>query len=637
MNVGIAKLVSKCSKTTGFGCSAVHSNGESKLKLLLSIAIAISCLWSPVVAAPGSESSAAKDQASRPDGAKFQWAGWTSDLFPQAKRDDKLVLLDLEAVWCHWCHVMDQKTYSNPAVATVLSEHFIAVKVDQDSRPDLSNKYEDYGWPATIIFDSSGRELVKRSGFIRPEDMLDLLQGLVKHPVPEDEAAKRPVPVYSKVTSLPAALKKELVGKHRAGYDDKFGAWGTFHKFLDWDSVEYCLLRAKEGDAQSGLMAKQTLTSQLNLMDPVWGGVYQYSTDGDWRHPHFEKIMQIQAENLRIYSLGYLYFQEPKYLKAAQDIEKYLRTFLLSPEGAFYTSQDADLNRGQHSSGYFQLKDAERRKQGIPRLDKHIYARENGWAINGLVNLYMATADERYLAEAVRAANWIIKNRALSDGGFKHDTVDSAGPYLGDTLFMGRAFLSLYQATGDRLWLTRAEQCCNFIASHFTLPSSAGYASSVLDKSLVGSSDPVLDENICLARFANLLFQYSGQKQYKNMAENCMRYLSTPEIARKRRILVAGILLADKETSSVPMHVLVTGAKSDSTAKLLFQSANRYPLSYKRVDWFDKAEGPVPNQDSDYPQLPKAAAFVCVNQRCSLPVFSPQAVAAAVEKMSKVR
>src|SRR6202012_5953538 len=108
-------------------------------------------------------------------------------------------------------------------------------------------------------------------------------------------------------------------------------------------------------------------------------------------------------------------------------------TFLTSPEGAFYVSQDADLIEGKHSADYFQLNDAKRRALGIPRVDRHLYARENGWMINALCTLYAASGDASTLQEAVRSAHWVIAHRSLADGGFSHGDKDSAGPYLGDS------------------------------------------------------------------------------------------------------------------------------------------------------------------------------------------------------------
>ncbi|MBX9693306.1 MAG: hypothetical protein K2Z81_13040, partial [Cyanobacteria bacterium] len=128
---------------------------------------------------------------------------------------------------------------------------------------------------------------------------------------------------------------------------------------------------------------------------------------------------------------------------------------------------------------------------------------------------------------------------------------------------------------------------------------------------------------------------FSRLEEYKDMADTAMRYLATPEIAHQRRVLVAGILLCDRELSNAPAHITIVGAKSDPAAKALFQGANKYPLGYKRVEWFDPKEGKMPNPDTDYPEMPKAAAFACANQRCSLPVYTPELIAAQVDKTMK--
>lgn len=562
-----------------------------------------------------------------------KWESWSDEVFQRAAREKKCVILDLEAVWCHWCHVMDEKTYSNSAVQKLMNDHFIAVRVDQDSRPDLSNKYEDYGWPATIFFNAEGKELAKRAGFIQPQEMIRLLTSIVKDPTPGPSVASAVELQFSSTAALPAALRKELQTNHINGYDAKYGSWSTFQKFLDSDSVEYALGKAKAGDTKAAQMARFTLDQQLNLLDPVWGGIYQYSTDGVWTNPHFEKIMQVQAENMKSYATGYSMFHDQKHLQAAKAIYNFLTKFLLSPDGAFYTSMDADLVKGKHSDWYFKLNDAERRKNGIPRIDDHIYARENGWAINGIVELYKATGDKQYLQTAEKAADWVIANRALPGGGFRHDEKDQAGPFLGDTLYMGRAMLNLYAATGDRKWLQKAEEAGSFIDAHFK-QKTAGFTTAEVRSGSVSKPDPLLDENVSVARFANMLFRYSGKAEYKSMSESAMRYLATPEIAHKRKILVAGILLADKEISSDPIHVTVVGAKGDPAAQALFVEALKYPNTYTEIEWFDKAEGKLPSADIEFPELPKAAAFGCAFKRCSLPIFKPENIAKTIDSFA---
>ena len=295
---------------------------------------------------------------------------------------------------------MDANTYRDPEVIKLLQTHYITVKVDQDSRPDLSNRYEDYGWPATVVFDGDGHEIVKRQGYLAPEEMASMLQAIIDDPTPGPSIQPERKLELPGDPLLTTALRERLTKNFFSGYDNAHGSWGTDQKFLDWDSVEYAMDLARlKNDMRAEHMARQTLAEQLHLLDPAWGGVYQYSTDGDWNSPHFEKIMQMQAENLRMYSLAYAQWADPQNLHAAQEIHRYLGTFFASPTGAFYTSQDADLVDGKHSADYFAQSDAQRRKLGVPRVDKHIYARENGWAINGLVTLYAVTGDRATLDE----------------------------------------------------------------------------------------------------------------------------------------------------------------------------------------------------------------------------------------------
>lgn len=618
------------------------------------LALSLSILYAGISFAPNAfaksdAASGGKTAESAHNQSKVNWSDWSEAIFQRAKKEGKLVLLDLEAVWCHWCHVMDEKTYADPNVIRLMNKHIIAVKVDQDSRPDLSNKYEKYGWPATIIFNSDGKELAKRSGYLDADEFKTLIKQLAANPdKPEPEAVAESI-TYSCNNVLSAEQRKDLVFKHVDGYDAEHGGWGIGgHKFLDWNSLEYSLQLAKQGDKEALERVRKTLDAHHKLLDPVFGGVYQYSTNGDWDHPHFEKIMETQAECLRLYAVAGMVLQDSKYIDSAKSIEKYLRNFMLSPDGAFYTSQDADLKPGEHSADYFNLNDKERREKGIPRIDKHIYSRENGWAINAVTFLYMATGESQYLKEAEKATEWIIANRSLDGGGFRHDENDRGGPFLGDTLAMGRAFLSLYGATGDAKWLKLATKAADFMGAHFeNVPAvadktvdgkaaaSAGFLTAEAKSNTIAVPEPLLEENQSICRFANLLYQYTGEAKYKQMAETAMRYLSTPEIVAKRRILVAGTLIADHEISHVPAHITVVGKKSDPQARQLFFAAVQSPIIYRRIDWLDKSEGTVPNLDVDFPDLGKPAAFVCAGNRCSSPAYQPDDLSKLIERMVK--
>jgi uncharacterized protein YyaL (SSP411 family) len=555
----------------------------------------------------------------------IEWHPWSEEVFERAKREDRFVLLDLGAVWCHWCHVMEEITYRDPEVVRLIKSRYIAVQVDQDSRPDLSNRYEDYGWPATIVFNADGGEIVKRQGYIPPRPMASMLLAIIDDPTPGPSVVPEEQITLAASASLPAERVQELQGILRDAYDPKNLGWGTIHKFLDWNIVEFCMNATPGGESDDfERMARETLGAQRHLIDPVWGGVYQYSTDGDWMHPHYEKLLQFQAENLRIYAIASARWNDPEYLKNALQVRRYIRDFLTSPEGVFYTSQDADLVPGEHSEEYFALDDMARRAKGIPRVDTHVYARENGWVIQALASLYGVTSEKEHLEDAVHAANWIIARRSLPSGGFSHDEKDTAGPYLGDTLSMGAAFLALYAATADASWLDRAIAAAQFINASFK--SDLGFSTSTSSGRLQATQQ--FDENVTLARFANLLNHYTGDAQYREMAEHAMRYVAAPGVAERRGFQVGGILLANRELSSAPLHVTVVGPKSDPAARSLFLAALKQSASYKRVEWLDESEGPLRNTDVEYPRIGKSAAFLCTDRSCSAPIFSPERLTA---------
>jgi uncharacterized protein YyaL (SSP411 family) len=586
---------------------------------LFSTLVILFAIASPVSGAPTTQST-------------ISWVNYSDDVFARAKTEHKFVLLDLQAIWCHWCHVMDHITYSDPKVIALINQKYIAVKVDQDSRPDISNRYEDFGWPATVVFNADGSEIVKRQGYIAPGPMARMLQAIIDDPTPGPSVQPEKAIQYGTESSLPAKLRAQLLQRFDANYDAKEGGWGTVHKYLDYDAIEWSMALAQNGDKQADQRARQSLDGPLHLIDPAWGGIYQYSTDDDWAHPHFEKIMQFQAAGIRTYALAYAQWHDPKYLKAAQDIRRYLANFLTNPQGTFYTSQDADLIEGEHSATYFALDDAGRRKLGIPRIDQHVYARENGWMIESLVTLYEVTADEQDLKDAVRAAQGIISDRSLAGGGFSHGQNNAGGPYLGDTLAMGRAFLSLYTATADRAWFDRAGQADNFIATHFS--ASGGVPGLLTSQATPGMMPPrqELDENVSAARFMNLLSKYSGKTKDHQLAENAMRYLATPQIALSRGPWGAGILLAASELSSEPLHVTVIGPKQDALAASLFKEALKCPVSCKRIEWWDRQEGPLPNADVAYPKLKSAAAFVCTSNTCSAPITGVEKLAGKLSR-----
>jgi uncharacterized protein YyaL (SSP411 family) len=578
----------------------------------------------------------ASSQAVLAQDEKIPWIHTLDDsTFKRAADEKKLILLDLEAIWCHWCHVMRNKTYSQADVQKEILAHFIPVRIDQDSRPDLSTRYNDYGWPATIVLSAKGEDLIKRSGFIPQAKMVEMLVDVYKNPVPHEDEADTGEEL-NESASLTPAQRKEITDFLDSRLDRKQGGINSPHHWLGPEWPESILRAALAGNKEYESFIKLSLKNNLKLHDPEWGGVYQYSTDYGWDVPHFEKIGSTQANNIRIYSFAYSAYREDWLLKAAQNVRNYMKNFLMSPDGAFYTSQDADLIQGEHSEEYFALKDADRRKQGIPRIDKHMYSNENGTMITAFTRLYAASGDPAVLDDAIKAARWIIANRSLPGGGFRHDEKDPGGPYLADTLNMGNAFMHLYGVTGDREWLTKSVDAANFIRENFVEKGKQGYLSFSLKTAGILKPGRLAEENVPAARYLNLLSHYTGQEKFHEDAIFAMKWLTSPKLLDASSFQ-PGLVMADIEVASAPLHITVVGSKNDAKAQELYKAAMAYPNTYKRLDWWDRAEGPMPNPDVQYPQLDKSAAFICTGKKCSFPIFEPDGVAKTIIKATAVK
>ncbi|MEO7547567.1 MAG: DUF255 domain-containing protein [Ramlibacter sp.] len=575
--------------------------------------------WAVQAAGTASPTSTANVAAHRQK-PLVAWQDWSDDAFKQAKSGKRYVLLHLGAVWCHWCHVQEATTYRDPKVLAKIRKQFVPVYVDQDSRPDLSRRYEAYGWPATIVFDADGNDIGKIRGYKEPARFIEILDAILKDPSPvfvaEDEEKDRK---FTAAARLGDTARAEVERRYRASLDTQGGGLKQFQRFLPRDTIEYSLALSARGDTVAQQWVKLTLTQARALIDPAWGGVYQYSTHSDWKHPHYEKIMETQAIAMRSYAHGYKAFGDAAYLQSAQSVRRYVARFLTAPDGTFYTSQDADRVPGEQGDAFFALGDAERVKRGIPRVDTHVYSRENGWMIEALAELFMASGERAVLDDALRAANRIVAIRGNPDGSFRHDTKDKGGPFFGDNLAMGRAMLALYAATADRQWLERARQV-RAVFPRFAAVNGGGYWPTPARSMGRLAPRANIDENMDAVRFANLLWRYTGDAKDRAAADVALRYIADEQVAL-RFGQIPGILLASEEASGEPLHITVVGPRADARSQRLMQAAHQQPGIYRRVELWDPSEGKLVNPDVAYPQLEKPAAFLCTNKTCSSPLF----------------
>lgn len=379
--------------------------------------------------------------------------------------------------------------------------------------------------------------------------------------------------------------RRRLRYMHMQSFDWKQGGLLSPIKFIDRDSVEYSLMIADDGDKNEKRMAKLTLDNAMSLIDPVWGGVYQYSTLSEWNVPHYRKTMSAQAGHLRLYSLAYGYLKSADYLNVTKLIRDYIKNFMTSKNGAFYAGQSGNI-KGIDSKKYFSLSEKEREKIGFPEIDKRILTRENSWIIEALATHAEYCNDTESLNMAIIAANWVNKNCRTADGGYLTNTIIDKPLHLSDTLGMARAMLQLYRNTFEEKYLKYSCESLDFINRNFR-NDLCGF-NNIITPVNKNAWPRQIDENISLTRFANLLSFYSKEKRFNNISKHGLKYLSIPEIATAR-IEEAGILLIDREMQASPLTIDINGHVNNKLVMNFIDIAHRQKGWYKLIR-FNKSE-----------------------------------------------
>jgi hypothetical protein len=491
--------------------------------------------------------------------AELPWADFGPATFAKAKAEHKYVILDGSAEWCHWCHVMEAVTYHDPEVRKTLDEFFIAAKVDVDARPDVEERYQDYGWPATVIFSPEGEELGKYKGYLAPDELLEILRHVVIGFGKNDSAAIEDpaIPDAPLSAETIAWIARSVSVELDEWWDDDLGGWGFKQKAPIAMNVA---LELKRGSKKR---VEKVLAAELAMIDPVWGGMYQYSTDGDWAHPHYEKLMTVNAGALENYADAYAQTKDRRWLDAATLLRKYIDVFMTSKEGGFFTTQDADLNA--HVPGkpflsghdYYAKPDAERRALGVPRIDTHEYPHENGMVISALCALHRATEDAAALVSAKRAADRIDKTHTSAKSKLvAHDAqrLDDVR-HLSDNAHFALGLLRLWEITKDARFLDRTRSIADAALAELADERGGGFFAHSVDPSAVGvfaKRRKPFEDNWTMVRVLARLVRAvpDAKEKYTRAIQRTTRAMATPERIKDRGRFLGEMLLALEESKN---------------------------------------------------------------------------------------
>jgi hypothetical protein len=302
----------------------------------------------------------------------IQWHEWGSEAFERAKREDKPVLLDIGAVWCHWCHVMDRESYEDPTLAGIVNEHYVAIKVDRDERPDVDSRYQaavqaisgQGGWPLTAFLTPDGKPYFGGTYFPRDDrygrpgfDRVLLTMADVWK-TRRAEASESADSVFAAIEhgetfagragSLSLEIVDKLVTSAVKQFDPRHGGFGSQPKFPHPASIDLLIdaaARTRNDPARQAVMVTLEKMAKGGVYDQLAGGFHRYSVDERWVVPHFEKMLYDNAGLLGNYIHAFQTFVDADSARVAKDIMCWLDTTMTDRErGGFYASQDADLS-----------------------------------------------------------------------------------------------------------------------------------------------------------------------------------------------------------------------------------------------------------------------------------------------------
>jgi uncharacterized protein len=530
----------------------------------------------------------------RPNRAsEIRWRSWSPEAFDEAHTSRKPILLSISAVWCHWCHVMDETTYSQPGVIDLINRDYVPIRVDNDVRPDINQRYNMGGWPTTAFLTPSG-DILTGATYLPPDQMASALARIASYYRNNQaeiasrvlEARKRSAGVVARSAgSLEPGLVDSVLGAVKAAYDPEYGGFGGAPKFPQTDALllllEQAVLRSDDGLRRMAVHTLEQMTGG-GTYDHVEGGFFRYSTTQDWSVPHFEKMLEDHAGLVQALALAGMSDE-------LAQTTGYLDRVLRDPATGLYGgSQDAD----EH---YYSLDAAGRENLTPPYVDRRVYTAWNA----ALAISYMDAG-----LQADRLLDSLFARAYRKGEGMTH--ADNAGGQLGDQVW------SLWAAVrSNRLEI--AIDLASHLEERYADQELGGYFDHAGGDELgrLGERIKPLAENSVAAMALVELDTFLGDPSapYRERARRALE--SVAQLPRQYGLMAAVFARA---LDRLPHAIKVT-TRNPELAR-----AARSSHPYAGID---------PTGDD--------RAVVCVGTICLAPVSTPAEVAKAIREASTTR
>ena len=554
----------------------------------------------------------------------IEWLPWAQSTFKRAQTEDKPVLLSVTAPWCYWCHVMDETTYSDPDVQSVLARGFIAVRVDNDHRPDINARYNVGGWPTTAFLTPHGG-LVGGATYLPPDQFLAMLvelEAAYKADKPRLYEQSRDLLQQRRIQARRAVAGAEVestlvdrVSRIVAGaYDAINGGFGGDLKFANPAILRFVLhLYRTTGEEFYSAMLRKTLDSMADspMFDGIDGGFFRYSSNPDWSEPQREKMLEDNVQFARLYLDASIVLFNPRFRDIAERTFDYVADHLYDAvRRGFHGSQ------GAHSD-YFAFGREQRAAHVPPPIDPSCYTGPGAAASAVLLDASWKLGRPNLGRIGLDVLERV--DEMARSSGFGHvytDEISGTPALLADWAGLLAGLIQAHASTAEPRYLDRAVEIGSILVDRFFDENGGGFFDIEADENAIGHlqvREKPMPENMSTVQALLRLYQTTRNEDYRQLCEGTLSAFAG--VFREQGEFSADFGLAVNSYSNPMVEVTVEGNPEDPECRDLLEAAFRLDspnLEIKTVT----ARG-------------AALAHLCLDTLCLPPVSTAAALAEA--------
>ncbi|MDO8428197.1 MAG: DUF255 domain-containing protein [Candidatus Diapherotrites archaeon] len=567
------------------------------------------------------------------------WLAWSKETFEKAKQENKPILLSISAVWCHWCHIMDETTFSTPEVSQLINQNFIPIRVDTDERPEINERYNMGGWPTVVLLTSQGAP-IQGTTYLPKDSFISFLQeslaiyGSQKEILNKNYSENLQERIQTKsvfvLPSLDVLQSIQLFSSNvRNSFDLENFGFGSAPKFPHTPLLKFLYfnqLHSKNPEYLKFFIQTLQKMAQSELFDKEAGGFFRYSMQADWAQPHFEKMSEDHAELLDLYCFAFL---ETNQTFFKQIIEKTVNFILTewqdSKTKAFSASTDAD----EH---YYSLSLSERKKHPHPFIDQRHFTDWNSLLVSSLLLASEILEKPELKENALQTLDYLLFHHFQNNQVFHFNSPQAPVHLLSDYAFLLKACLDAYSFSFNSKYLDQAKALLDLIVEKFYSDSEKAFldiSKNFQDFGELNHKTVSFKENAVLITCLNKLAFLLQKSEYETKAVDLSKRFLSQSLSEN--LMAASLFSALYIIKNGLTEVKLVGSfKDPETQKMLsiLRKHSNNSLVFEFIENSDKSKLALFSLPET---LTQTQAIVCKKKVCLTPVK----IAVELEKILK--